>query len=642
MWFDSVASRIASFARKILVGGRAAQELAEVFGKHPGVSVAFLESSDTTSNEPYDCIVVDNPAACFPELETSFAALGQRLSSNGYLFLHIPDHVSSAEARGEGNPLQGVLRLLSQAGLGVYLQWRVADEEATGDPSEKTARQDHSASPTDLVHAAQQCSREGRMDARKPCAHVIGAVHSGYNPAAHARDLFRAGWIEGCYEVLALIPDAYLAEPAVAAKVYADMQYCKSVMGQTDPPCDVLTRFFEAQVLFYKAVSRVPGFHEAYHTQAELWRHIGDEDMGLRLLRSVQHVVPNEATQRLIEAWRPAKPVFSEQVEPPPWNAGAFRPNILMLVTPGRPHFGMDVLYDGLCTVLGGDHVVEFPWKKTLHGHAADERSNYPCVFNRPGRPLELDALVTQLREGSFDYVLFCDLEEEAGKDVTRRIMDAAKHLPLFIVDVQDDPVDNRPDVLAYLGLPSACAYFKREMLACHDYGPHTYPLPFAYPDGLAPSDVSGPRPLPVFWAGHRRFGLRRLYLERLEAMLGTAFDREYPCEEYAAALRSARIGINIFGFGYDTVRYWELPAHGCMLLSERLPIRIPYNFRDGESAVFFDDARDLDEKLAYWLSHPQEAEAVAAAGHAHFKRYHTGSARARQLLGWMESTSRM
>ena len=42
-------------------------------------------------------------------------------------------------------------------------------------------------------------------------------------------------------------------------------------------------------------------------------------------------------------------------------------------------------------------------------------------------------------------------------------------------------------------------------------------------------------------------------------------------------------------------------------------------------------------EKLAYYLDHPEETTAIAAAGHAHLRRYHTASARAGQLLGRIE-----
>jgi spore maturation protein CgeB len=85
-------------------------------------------------------------------------------------------------------------------------------------------------------------------------------------------------------------------------------------------------------------------------------------------------------------------------------------------------------------------------------------------------------------------------------------------------------------------------------------------------------------------------------------------------------------------------VRYWEIPAHKVMLLAERPPIRIPHNFKDGESAVFFDDLPELEAKVDYYLSRPDEARQIAEEGHRHFMRYHTTCARARQFLGYLEA----
>ena len=156
-------------------------------------------------------------------------------------------------------------------------------------------------------------------------------------------------------------------------------------------------------------------------------------------------------------------------------------------------------------------------------------------------------------------------------------------------------------------------------------------------PDRLVPERIDTPRTQDMFWAGKRLFGTRSLYLDYLQTR-GHDLNRRYSQEEYRAAIRNARVGLSIFGFGYDTVRYWELPAHGVMLLAERPPIRIPHNFVDGESALFFDDLPELEERLADALAHPQECAEIARAGAAHFRKYHTASARARQLLGRLEA----
>jgi hypothetical protein len=114
---------------------------------------------------------------------------------------------------------------------------------------------------------------------------------------------------------------------------------------------------------------------------------------------------------------------------------------------------------------------------------------------------------------------------------------------------------------------------------------------------------------------------------------LGRSLAREYTQEEYAAVLRNARVGLSMFGGGFDTVRYWELPAHGCLLLAERPPIRIPYDFEDGVSAVFFNDLPDLEERMEHCLSQTESVRRIALAGRERLLRYHTASARAGQLL---------
>jgi len=117
-------------------------------------------------------------------------------------------------------------------------------------------------------------------------------------------------------------------------------------------------------------------------------------------------------------------------------------------------------------------------------------------------------------------------------------------------------------------------------------------------------------------------------------------FDRRFPPREYNHQLQRNRIGLDIAGVGFDTVRYWEVPAHGCMLLAERRPTVIPHNFRDGETAVFFDDLPDLERKLEHYLTHPDECAAIAQAGRQYFMEHHTSTARARHLLGWIHHVS--
>ncbi|NTV97189.1 MAG: tRNA (5-methylaminomethyl-2-thiouridine)(34)-methyltransferase MnmD, partial [Thiobacillus sp.] len=60
----------------------------------------------------------------------------------------------------------------------------------------------------------------------------------------------------------------------------------------------------------------------------------------------------------------------------------------------------------------------------------------------------------------------------------------------------------------------------KREMLAGVDYGPDVFPMPFAFADDRIPPWHDGARSRLLFWAGERRYGLRALYLDRIESLL--------------------------------------------------------------------------------------------------------------------------
>jgi hypothetical protein len=469
-------------------------------------------------------------------------------------------------------------------------------------------------------------------DASGYIAFVVRATH---NPLLHARDLMQAGHWDWAFDVLGHIPSELQHDPAVAARIAAEKMVCLLAWDRAAGEKDRLARFFFSQATFYNAVAVAPSAREIYLCHGEFWKRIGDASMRQRLLRSVFHVAPVEEHQQIEALFRTAEFVRKD-FTPPDWRAPEKLPRVLFVMHP-RPHYGLDVLYYGLCEVLGDANVVEYPYKPTLHGAQPEELAHYPCMFNRAGSALTLGTILRQLADGKFDLVIYGDIEGNVDSNAARAIVKAAGEAPVVLFDAQDDPLDQWVKMNEYVG-GGLRMYFKREMLACWDYGGHTVPMPFAYADQRIPASLNASRNTPLFWAGHRMFGLRRLYLEHIESRFGLDLAKIFTQDEYAAALANAYIGLNIFGFGFDTVRYWEIPAHGAMLLSEWLPIHVPHNFVDGESAVFFDDLPELEEKLAYWLERPDEAAAIAARGHEHLKRYHSASARARQLLGWVQA----
>ncbi|MBM3289526.1 MAG: glycosyltransferase family 1 protein [Candidatus Hydrogenedentes bacterium] len=455
-----------------------------------------------------------------------------------------------------------------------------------------------------------------------------------YDPPVYARQLAGAGMPGRAAAVLDWMETyAQLEGGPRSAIAIEKLRYFRQAVERATPAHTVL---FHAQKEFHLAVHEWPRRVGPYLDQAGIWRRCGNDDYAARLLRSVHHVTDDAAAGEALEQCARESTPQPGAESLPEWTGTMRAPRVLVL-THDSSDYGMDTLYDGLCQVLGAENVVEYPWKPTLHGRNKDAAVGYPCWFDYPGRARSTDELTIELREGRFDLIVFADFVQMNKRDAVRRMLDAAPDVPVVAYDPWDDGGPSQDAAIEYLGGGPLAAYFKREMLACLDYGPNAYPLPFGYSDRHVPTTLPERRSTELFWAGKRLFGTRSLYLDRLAEVLGRSLDQTYSQEEYRAAIADARMGLSMFGFGFDTVRYWELAAHGCMVLAERPLVRIPFNFVEGESAVFWDDLPELERKLAYYLAHPDEAEAIGRAGRERFLRYHTSSARAKQFLGVIE-----
>jgi len=577
----------------------------------------------------FDAIIFPNTRTYFPRLNESLTTLLPYLAPTGYVLIGAENR-GYWRSEGAGATLEDMQNGLPDVGLGLYSYQGIPDAEHGAAGPDSSGMMEIEGR-TFTVKSRDE--REALLTVEYGCV----AVRPSYNPVEHARALFDKGRPDRAVEVLIAIPEAYLKNPDICTTVSGETLLCLLSVDNKAGWKERLDRFAVAQPIFYRAASKAPHYHFAYQCQAEFWRRLGNVDMTRRLLRTALHGAPDDATQAQLDALGPPEPVVIEAVTAPEWVApeDGFR---VLYVTHPRPHYGLDVLYDGLCAVLGDDNVVEFPYKPLLHGQTPQWLSQYPCACHRTGERLDLDEIVRRLKTGWFNAVLWGDFEFATETVAEKRLLWAARDVPIFLVDGLDECADFGPMMRDRLGVTNVAGMFKREMLAGVDYGPNVFPVPFAYPDWRVKEFVEGPRPHVLFWAGHRDFGLRRLYVERVEEMLGLKLDRGYEPDEYARRLQESLIGLDVYGYGFDTVRYWEIPAHGGMLLAERMPIRIPYDFTDGETAVLFDDLPDLEAKLSYYVEHQDEASRIARAGHAHLTRYHTGSARARQLLGYLQS----
>ena len=146
-----------------------------------------------------------------------------------------------------------------------------------------------------------------------------------------------------------------------------------------------------------------------------------------------------------------------------------------------------------------------------------------------------------------------------------------------------------------------------------------------------------------ISFLGHANNPERNGYLKKIKDWLKTTKIKNYISTEitekyiYINLLKKSKVGLSLRGVGYDTWRYWEIACSGAALLSQRLPIYIPNDFVDGESAIYFSNFEGLKQKFEKYVIKSSEWKEIAKNGQKHFFKFHTPKKRAEYLLNIIE-----
>jgi hypothetical protein len=319
-----------------------------------------------------------------------------------------------------------------------------------------------------------------------------------------------------------------------------------------------------------------------------------------------------------------------------------------------------DLLYHGLASILGPEHVVEFPRLDRYHLPPPPDTLHPQLwfAFQDPPRPPFREAVLDA------DAVVIGSLRSGVRKLVDE-VLEIEGRPPIVYVDGEDDS-----DVLAVLHRVDL--YFKRELLLPGlvnrlreaNRRRRDRRVREATADsltarvGVAWAGARRLHPLPLAWvgplprAGPKEFDVAFLHaptsperakirsqLDRLAAdgvrvrLLGEGERLDW--WSYMDVLAHARIAVSVRGLGYDTFRYWEIPAAGALLLAERPRTLIPGNFADGREAVFAPVGR-LVSRIPSLLA--LDTETIARAGHERLLRAHTSLHRAESVINALSS----
>jgi hypothetical protein len=199
-------------------------------------------------------------------------------------------------------------------------------------------------------------------------------------------------------------------------------------------------------------------------------------------------------------------------------------------------------------------------------------------------------------------------------------------------------------------------AYFKRSWVSKRDgaytghgrrYQRHYYPLAYSIADSYFDAAKMGKmaRTIDILCSNrpHERQPTRSRivswihdYLEKHADVKGIAGDvnsggRREINEVYFNSMRRAKIVVTCNPSHWEgDFRTFEALASGALVFVDEMYTPHPRPFVDGEHVVVYDNS-DPDaffEKLDYYLSHPLEAQKLAAAGLRHALRYHRAVSR--------------
>ena len=323
-------------------------------------------------------------------------------------------------------------------------------------------------------------------------------------------------------------------------------------------------------------------------------------------------------------------------------------PKILFINT-DEPDYLQDVLFSGLVKLLGSDNVVDYPWNCFFHL----KNRKYPKNLGFTSGSLFNSFINRFTSFSSFDIAIVASAKPKCFAAYLNIMDKLSSSTPVIFVDggdfseiggdlirlkamhLYEDALKKRPFDMV----------FKREYLADCEYPSTVVPFPFGFnysrSDFLETAqsfayDVS-------FWAVESD-AIRT----RALAMLEDRFDcrqngtvrnqvfRKYKRKgkKYLQELQKCKIVLNFRGVGWDTLRYWEAPAIGRFMISQKPGIVIPGNFVEGKEVVFCkDDLSDLIDLCEYYLEHEDERELIAVNARKAARERHSDLVRSKYLL---------
>ena len=320
----------------------------------------------------------------------------------------------------------------------------------------------------------------------------------------------------------------------------------------------------------------------------------------------------------------------------------------ILFINSKKFDYSQDLTYAGLAALIGKSSIRDFPRHSSYHLNI----KTYPKNLGYSPDGL-LDIWRSQsINPKNCNLVVVGCPKPDALKSFFQIREQIPDSIPIALVDGGDlEPIGGDATRLGHPELWQQTQkgrpfdfIFKREYIKNKKYAANVYPFPFCMnlnalsiqPDWRYDKQVT-------FWAVPSH-PIREHAFEVLSGQFdcdqnGTARNLtfknyKFKGRRYHKELSHSRVVISLRGGGWDTLRHWEVPALGPLMVRQKLNIVIPNDFVEGEHmASCKDDLSDLIEVCQYYLEHETERLKMARAAYEHLTKFHTHEVRAKYLL---------
>lgn len=304
-----------------------------------------------------------------------------------------------------------------------------------------------------------------------------------------------------------------------------------------------------------------------------------------------------------------------------------------------------DLTYSGLVKIFGLKNVIDYKWNQKYHIPYKKYPKNLGYVKG------SLLPSLANLAVKNFDIVFVGSAKVDCFETYLTILDRIPRDVPVVFIDGGDKPVIGmdlsvyeRPELYerAIQNRPFDLV-FKREKIIGQDYGENVHPLPMSFNMDRVRNCSNTKKYDVSFWAVES-WPIRSQALDILSSKFdckdnGTERNQKFSKykrkgEFYLEELARCKIVLNFRGGGWDTMRYWEVPAVGSFMISQKPQLEIPNNFEHQKHIVFCqDDLSDLIELCGYYLKNETTREKIAANGKNHLLQYHTDVKRAEYIF---------